>query len=169
MKKTYVSKYIKKSMLSDTDNVIIRQDLDSFNSMMRTAFSWNNHAKIFDDDKSIHLHLKEKFGCNDYFANSANRHALDIIKSQKELKSMHLSDMKDDIDNIKKAVVKKQKHLDVLLQVLDSIIVYTRNDWTNPAKLKTCQNVHFEQNGRVRVQIFKKKVYFDNLYLFEHQ
>ena len=169
MKKTYVSKYIKKSMLSDTDNVIIRQDLDSFNSMMRTAFSWNNHAKIFDDDKSIHLHLKEKFGCNDYFANSANRHALDIIKSQKELKSMHLSDMKDDIDNIKKAVVKKQKHLDVLLQVLDSIIVYTRNDWTNPAKLKTCQNVHFEQNGRVRVQIFKKKVYFDNLYLFEYQ
>lgn len=169
MKKAYKSKFIKKNTISETYNIRISHDIEIFNHMKHTAFTWNNQNKHFDDGRSIHLHLKEEYNCNDYFANSANRTALSMISSQKELRDMYISDMKEDITAIKKKIAKKQKRLKVLEDTKQSIIQYTNSDYHNPKKIKSCQNVHFEDDGRVRVQIFKKKTYFDNIYLFEHQ
>lgn len=167
MKKAFKSVYIKKNTMSDADNVLLWKDIELYNRMMHTAFSWINHEKVFDDGRSLHLHLKDKFDCNDYFANSANRQAAAMISSQKALKEFYLTDMQDDISSIKRKIKKKEKRLSSLQKVLDSIITYTKKGWTNPAKLKTCQNVTFLDDGRVCVQYFKKKKYYPNLYLFE--
>ena len=169
MKKAYRSMYIKKNMMSDADNGILKQDIESFNRMMHTAFSWNNHNVSFDDGRSIHLHLKERFSCNDYFANSANRQAKAVISSQKELRSVYVSDMQDDIRSIRKAVSRKEKYLRSLEDVQDSVITYIKDGHSNPAKLKACAGMKFMDNEMVRIQHFNKKTEFDNLYLFEHK
>ena len=168
MKKAFKSRYIKKSAMSKEQNGRISADIEAFNRMKHTAFTWNNQNRQFDDERSVHLHLKEKYGCNDYFAISANSLAKGIISSQKELRDMYVKDIHDDIVAVKKAIDKKMKYLKSLTAVKDSIIDYTKKGYVNPKKLRTCTGVTFLPDGRVRVQVFGRKTYYASIYLFEH-
>lgn len=168
MKRAFKSRYIKKSAMPKEQNSRISADIDAFNRMKHTAFTWNNQNRQFDDGRSIHLHLKEKYGCNDYFAISANSLAKGIISSQKELRDMYAKDIHDDIVAVKKAIDKKMKYLKSLTAVKDSIINYTKKGYANPKKLRTCTGVTFLPDGRVRVQVFGCKTYYASIYLFEH-
>ena len=120
------------------DNALLSQDIETYNRMMHTAFVWNNQDRVFPDDHSIHLHLKDQYHCNDYFANSANQEAKGKLRSLKELRSSYISDMKDDIRAITKKITGKQKYLGALQATLDSIIIYTKGNYSNPAKIKSC-------------------------------
>lgn len=168
MKRAYQSVMIKKKDMTDAENQCVLADIETYNRMKHTALVWNNQNRVFEDERSIHLHLKDRYGCNDYFANSANRKAKALISSQMELREMYLADIHDDIKAIKKKIKKKEKYLKTLTDTKESLVWYTASGCSNPKKIKDCPNVRFMEDGRVRVQVFKKKTFFDNLYLFEH-
>lgn len=168
MKRAYQSVMIKKKDMTDAENQCVLADIETYNRMKHTALVWNNQNRVFEDERSIHLHLKDRYGCNDYFANSANREAKALISSQMELREMYLADIHDDIKAIKKQIKKKEKYLKTLTDTKESLVWYTASGCSNPKKIKDCPNVRFMEDGRVRVQVFKKKTFFDNLYLFEH-
>lgn len=111
IRKAYKSIFIKKNFMPAADNALLSQDIETYNRMMHTAFVWNNQDRVFPDDHSIHLHLKDQYHCNDYFANSANQEAKGKLRSLKELRSSYISDMKDDIRAITKKITGKQKYL----------------------------------------------------------
>ena len=138
IRKAYKSIFIKKNFMPAADNALLSQDIETYNRMMHTAFVWNNQDRVFPDDHSIHLHLKDQYHCNDYFANSANQEAKGKLRSLKELRSSYISDMKDDIRAITKKITGKQKYLGALQATLDSIIIYTKGNYSNPAKIKSC-------------------------------
>lgn len=77
-------------------------------------------------DKSIHMHIKDKYGLNDYYANSAVQLAKGKLSSQKEL----LKDYKKNKQTALKAVIDKkekyQKDLIDFLELLDNLHIYTR-------------------------------------------
>ena len=75
MKRAYQSVMIKKKDMTDAENQCVLADIETYNRMKHTALVWNNQDRVFEDERSIHLHLKDRYGCNDYFANSANREA----------------------------------------------------------------------------------------------
>ena len=169
IRKAYKSIFIKKNFMPAADNALLSQDIETYNRMMHTAFVWNNQDRVFPDDHSIHLHLKDQYHCNDYFANSANQEAKGKLRSLKELRSSYISDMKDDIRAITKKITGKQKYLGSLQATLDSIIIYTKGNYSNPAKIKSCPGVTFRPDGSVKWRCFHKTKIFDNIYLFEHQ
>ena len=100
------------------DNALLSQDIEAYNRMMHTAFVWNNQDRAFPDGRSIHLHLKDQYHCNDYFANSANQESKGKLRSLKELRSSYISDMKDDIRAVTKKITGKQKYLGALQATL---------------------------------------------------
>lgn len=151
------------------DNTLLSLDIEAYNRMMHTAFVWNNQDRVFSDGRSIHLHLKDQYYCNDYFANSANQEAKGKLRSLKKLRSSYVADTKDDIRAITKKISGKQKYLDSLQATLDSIIIYTKENYSNPAKIRSCPGVTFRPDGSVKWQCFHKTKIFDNIYLFEHQ
>ncbi len=136
--------------------------------MKFTAFKWNNLDMQFFNGKSLHRNLKDRFSCNDYFANSANQLAKGILRSQKELRKDYIADAKADITSINNAITKKKKYLKSLEDTHNSIKTYTKAGYQNPKKLKPCKNVIFLMDGRVKYQFIHKIEFFDNLYLFEH-
>lgn len=106
MQKCLFSKHIPKS---ETDSAVIAGDLRLFNRAVHRAFVLNrkdkaslearkglglpdrrlkeNRALLKDAPPSTHMRLKEEFGMNDYFANSANQAAKGVLRGVKELRA----------------------------------------------------------------------------------
>ena len=110
-----------------TDASVICGDLDKFNRAVHKAYMLNladkdslktsketgkpdmrlkeNRDKAGSREKSTHMLLKEKYGFNDYFANSANQQAKAVLRSVKELHSANKNETKETL----KAVLEKEK------------------------------------------------------------
>ncbi len=87
MEKCFFSNRIYKKYLPQKDVSTIQDALLIFNKAKHTAYKffldeYNYNLKY---DVSIHLQIKNKYGLNDYFANSAVQAAKVVLSSQKEL------------------------------------------------------------------------------------
>ena len=184
MRRCLSSVYIKKNTYPASVNERLLKDIVLFNRMKRTSFEHQlqNRRETDKTGKPIspHVFLTRTFGVKDYFANSACMEAKAILKSQKELKELYLTDLKDDIKTIRKKVASKRKYRNSLLKVKQGIISYCRakKECTkNPESfLKGTQNIKFsaretDSRGNIPVQLrfFGKVQKFDSVYLFEHQ
>lgn len=124
-------------------------------------------------DKSIHMHIKDKYGLNDYYANSAVQLAKGKLSSQKEL----LKDYKKNKQTALKAVIDKkekyQKDLIDFLELLDNLHIYQISIKNNPkVKLKKKQK-YISVNGYIiTVRTLKEKKIISTdygLYEFEYK
>lgn len=184
MKKCLQSTTIKKHTLTEGQNTRLSQDMVLFNQMKRTSFAHQmqnrqEHGSC-GEAVSAHMYLKNTFGVNDYFANSACREAKALISSQKALRELYTADLKEDIAAIKKALKKKEKYLCSLGNVKQGIIGYCKarkqGEQKSEKHLKGTANIQFlkadineKGNMPVRICFFKKEQTYPSVYLFEHQ
>ena len=170
MKKCFQSVYIKKNLLSDTENRRILEDMALYNSMKHSSFLWQVQERKFflknGKEQSHHLYLKQLFGCNDYFAASAKNEAKGIMRSREELRDLYLSDVKEELKELKKALKKKRNYLKKLLTIKESFIAHQKD---LEKMLKGSGNIKYEKDGSVTLRCFRQKRNYKTLYLFEHQ
>lgn len=184
MKKCLQSTMIKKHTLTEEQNTRLSQDLVLFNQMKRTSFAHQVQDRqeygSCGEAVSAHMYLKNTFGVNDYFANSACREAKALISSQKALRELYTADLKEDIAAIKKTLKKKVKYLCSLEKVKQGIIDYCKarkQGGQKPEKyLKGTANIQFlkadideKENIPTRIRFFQKEQTYPSIYLFEHQ
>ena len=184
MRRCLQSVYIKKNTFPDAVNERLSEDLALFNQMKRTSFEHQlQNRQEWDKDGnpiSPHVFLTRTFGVKDYFATSACGAAKAIVSSQKELRELYLSDLKEDIKAIEKKITSKKKYLTSLEKVKQRMIDYCnarkRNMKHPESFLKGTKNIRFllkeaDEMGNIPVelQFFGKGRRFDSVYLFEHQ
>ena len=172
MKKCLQSTMIKKHTLTEEQNTRLSQDLVLFNQMKRTSFAHQVQDRqeygSCGEAVSAHMYLKNTFGVNDYFANSACREAKALISSQKALRELYTADLKEDIAAIKKTLKKKVKYLCSLEKVKQGIIDYCKarkQGGQKPEKyLKGTANIQFlkadideKENIPTRIRFFQLK------------
>jgi IS605 OrfB family transposase len=111
-------------------------------------------------DKSMHLVLKDKFGMNDHFRNSALQEANAVISSQNELKNLYISNKEEQITSVRKKIKSTKSRLTVLTKIKESFVK------GNPKFNKSSRE---QKLGHYFVVQFKKKtdIYY-HAYQFEH-
>lgn len=184
MRRCLSSTYIKKNTYPASVNERLLNDIALYNRMKRTSFEHQLQNRQETDEGgnpvSPHVFLTHTFGVKDYFANSACMEAKAVLKSQKELRELYLSDLKDDIKAIRKKVSSKRKYRESLVKIKQGIISYCMARKGHVEKpevfLKGSSNIKFlvdecDEKGDIPVQLqfFHTIRRFDSIYLFEHQ
>lgn len=184
MRRCLSSTYIKKNTYPASVNSRLLENLALYNRMKRTSFEHQLQGRQETDQKgelvSPHVFLTRTFGVKDYFANSACMEAKAMLSSQKELRELYLTDLKDDIKSIRKKITSKKKYQGSLIKIKHGIVSYCMARKGRAKKpevfLKGNSNVKFliddrDEKGNipVQLQLFKTIRRFDSIYLFEHQ
>ena len=117
------SAYVKKSLHPEL-TAALEHDMQIFGDMKLDAFVQYNTGRDKKDaaGNSLHVRLKNEYGVNDYFANSARQEAKAVISSQKELAQLYISDTKECISRLEKKLRKLSQQL-AKMQTLKSQII----------------------------------------------
>lgn len=164
MKKAYFSNRIYKSSINENYVDAISYAHLLFNRAKHFAFQTQVLEKRSGKnkrEKSIHLTVKNRFGMNDYYTNSAVQEANSLLKAQNELQKMYIANKEEQIKAVKKKMKKTKNRLTVLTKIKTS---FTKG---KPSFNKTSPE---KQKGRFFVVEFKKKtdIYYHE-YQFEHE
>ena len=192
MKKTLFSRHIPFASISQKDVEAIREDIALFNRIKRTVTrrksvscpSGEEAEKTADkpdlrrkenaelrkkQPKSMHLQLKEAFGTEDHFTNSALSSANATIRSVRELKQMNLERAESDIDDITTNIKEKKKRLKALNNIQASLVKRSKAKKDGRRIPAPCSNpIEFYKDGKWYITCFGKTVsVYENEYLFE--
>ncbi|WP_226670617.1 IS200/IS605 family accessory protein TnpB-related protein [Metabacillus litoralis] len=164
MKKAYFSKRVYKKSINKEYVDAITHALHLFNRSKHFAFQTQILEKRSGKCKrneSLHLTVKKRFELNDYYANSAVQEANSLIKSQKELQKLYISNKEEQIKSVKKKIKSIKNRFTTLTKIKSSFVKGT------PTFNKTSRE---QQKGNFFVVEFKTKtdVYF-HAYQFEHE
>ncbi len=161
--KAYFSNRIYKNTLSNSVVEAIRDCLSRFNrakqfllnTLVKEKRSGQNRR-----EKSIHLHVKEKYQLDDYYANSAVQAANAQLKSLDELKKIYIENKSAQIRSIKRKLKQERSRLTTLRKIKTSII---------KDKPKFPKHAREQKQGNYFVVSYKKKtdIYY-HAYQFEH-
>ncbi len=126
VEKCFFSNRIYKKDLPEKDVSAIQDALLIFNKAKHSAYKffldeYNYNLKY---DISIHLQIKNKYGLNDYFANSAVQAAKVVISSQKELNSQYQKDLNHQIKTRQKKIKDISKKINKKEKVLTKLSVH---------------------------------------------
>ena len=192
MKKTLFSQHIPFASMDQKDVEAINEDIALFNRIKRTATrrksvscpSEEGMKKAEDKPdlrkkenaelrkslpKSMHMQLKETFGTEDHFTNSACRSANAAIRSVKELKQMYLNRTESDIDDIAAKIREKKKRLKALNNIRASLVKRSKAKRDGRRIPTPCSNpIEVYRDGKWYITYFGKTVsVYENDYLFE--
>ena len=110
---------------------------------------------------SIHQRLKQRYGLNDYYANSAVQEGRALLSAQKELKNMYMRNKKEQINAVKRKIKATKARLTTLQKIKASFVKGT------PTFNKTSRE---QQKGAFFVVTYKHSTrLFYCAYDFEHQ
>jgi IS605 OrfB family transposase len=110
----------------------------------------------------VHLQIKELFGFNDYWANSAIQEARAQITSQKELQKMYITGKEKQIDVKKNKVKELNRRINRLEGLLSAVKKGRFKTWRG-------SNIVKHESGVISVDFKKKSLVFFNTYDFEHR
>ena len=180
MKKCYFSNRIYKNTIGNAAKKC-EEDIMLFNKMKRRAYALTvlEKDKKIKHKKSIHLTIKDEFGVNDYFANSAVQEAKAKYKNVQENHKLHIESIESKVSRIEKKIKETEKTLKNKEVVLNSIIsihkVLKYNKTAKKAKklpkFKTykgaCEYLKDETTLTFSVRKKKKEDVDYNIYEFE--
>ncbi|UFT99794.1 IS200/IS605 family accessory protein TnpB-related protein [Radiobacillus kanasensis] len=164
-RKAYFSKRVYKNALAQNHVDSIRHALFVFNQAKHYSFSTNvkelRSGKSKRDGVSLHVHVKKKFELNDYYTNSIVQEVKALLKSQKELQKLYMSNKKEQIKSVKKKIKTTKSKLTSLRKVKTSI---AKGKINLPGNLK-----HIQQHGNLFGVHYKNEtLIFFHVYSFEH-
>lgn len=125
MKACLFSNRIPKLALKTEDVAVITDTLLLFNKGVRTAYSLmvqQYRGRILE--KSIHMLIKEKFCCNDYYANSMVGVAKGVFQSNLELQKLYVKEKEEKILHIENKIKETKETLLKKEVLLDQVISY---------------------------------------------
>lgn len=201
MTKTFFSVHIPKTFDGSCD---IERDIDTFNTAVRSAFVFDHRQKDFgksrkeqglsdrrtregrtmvaQEEPSVFRQIKERFGFNTYFANSAVNEAAAVLKSVKELHTANTKEVKDKIASVKQKLSKTEKRLAQLQKTKGDLIalsIYENNPHGRKPKLrmpKGSAETYDKETGSFSIWHYNRKKNvrkllrtFDDAYQFETQ
>jgi IS605 OrfB family transposase len=140
------------------------QRLNDSNRAKRFAFQtivrekrWNRHMH----EKSLHLVLKQKYGLNDYYANSTVQEAKALFKALLELQTLYKKQTKEKLHHLKTKLKKERTRRTNLQKMKQSCI---------NGNLIFPKNTRFSKtNNLITLQLKHQTLKWSNEYLFEHQ
>ncbi|WP_188726005.1 hypothetical protein, partial [Lentibacillus populi] len=121
--KAYFSNRIYKNTLSNSVVEAIRDSLSRFNRAKQLVLNTLVKEKRSGQnrrEKSIHLHVKEKYQLDDYYANSAVQAANAQLKSLDELKKIYIENKSAQIRSIKRKLKQERSRLTTLRKIKTS-------------------------------------------------
>ena len=71
---------------------------------------------------SIHQRLKQRYGLNDYYANSAVQEGRALLSAQKELKKVYIDNKKEQISAVKRKIKATKARLTTLQKIKSSFV-----------------------------------------------
>jgi len=155
MEKTYFSNRVYKNTLTTKQVFSITNALIDFNRAKHKAYRMllAEHNCRVTHDPSVHLQIKELFGFNDYWANSAVQEARAQITSQKELQKMYIAGKEEQIDVKKDKVKELNKRINRLEGLLSTV---------KKGKFKTWRgsNIVKHESGVISVDFKNKSLVF---------
>lgn len=124
--------------------------------------------------KSLHMILKDKYGLDDYYTNSATQLAKGKLSSQKQLQKEYIKDKEASLKDVKDKLVKYKRDLVNYIKLRDSLHVYQDNIQKDPQaklKVKGIRNVSVCGYEIVVRHMKDKRLITDlyGLYSFEYQ
>ncbi|WP_338036466.1 hypothetical protein [Neobacillus notoginsengisoli] len=125
MQKTFFSRRIRKTEMEPSFLVQIEHNMHLFNQAKHFVFQTLVREKRLKKKlhkKSIHLVVKQKFGLNDYYANSAVREARALFSSQEELQKLYIKQDETKITKLKKKLQNERRIPTQFLSIKDSLI-----------------------------------------------
>ena len=163
MKKAYFSKRIYKNTIENKDVEAIGHALLLFNQAKYYAVNVQvkeERTGTIKRNKSMHLSLKDRFGMNDHFRNSALREANALLKSQKELKKDYMLHKQEQIKSVKKKIKSTKSKVTTLNKIKQSFVAGqpTFNKTSKEQKLGRFFVVQYKQNTDI----------YYHAYQFEH-
>ena len=191
MKKTLFSKHIPFTSMAQKDVEAINEDIALFNRIKHAATRRKSVSCLSEEGtktadkpdlrrkenaelrkslpKSMHVQLKEKFGTEDHFTNSALRSANAAIRSVKELKQMNLERVESDINDITAKLKEKKKRLKALTNIQASLVKRSKAKKDGRRIPAPCSNpIESYKDGKWYITCFGKTVsVYENDYLFE--
>ena len=163
------SAYVKKTSCPELTGAL-EHDMHVFGDMTRQAFADRNTNRDGKDaaGRSYHVQLKNRYGVNDYFANSAYSNAKAAVSSQEELAKMYLDDVKSSALASSDKLKKLQKQLHAVQDLKKRIISAARSGGS--IRQSGISGVSCRPDGTFRVY-GPHGAYnsYASLYLFEHQ
>lgn len=124
--------------------------------------------------KSLHMILKDKYGLDDYYTNSATQLAKGKLSSQKQLQKEYIKDKEASLKAVKDKLVKYKRDLVNYIKLRNSLHVYQDNIQKDPQaklKVKGIRNVSVCGYEIVVRHMKDKRLITDlyGLYSFEYQ
>ncbi|GGN71750.1 hypothetical protein GCM10012290_17070 [Halolactibacillus alkaliphilus] len=107
------------------------------------------------------IRLKQRYGLNDYYANSAVQQGRALLSAQKELKNMHMRNKKEQISAVKRKIKATKARLTTLQKIKGSFVKGT------PTFTKTSSEQQKEAFFVVTYKRYTRLFYC--AYDFEHQ
>ncbi|WP_017434563.1 hypothetical protein [Saccharococcus caldoxylosilyticus] len=164
MKKAYFSRRLYKSEMDILHVTETSYALELFNQAKRFAFQTLVREKRWGRKwyPSLHIAVKEKYGLNDYFANSAVREANALFSSLMELNKIHVQQTEEKIKDVKKKLKTERTKLTKLLKMKESCI---------KGNLRFPKNTNFvlHKSGIISLELKNRSLIWMNSYLFEHR
>jgi hypothetical protein len=165
MKKAYFSKRLYKADMGIPTVNELSYVIELFNRAIRFAFQtlvremrWKR--KLYKE--SLHIVVKNKYGLNDYFANSAVQEAKALFSSLLELKKIHVQQTEEKIKDMKKKLKIERTKLTKLRKIKESCIkgnLWFPKNW----------NFSLHKSGIVSLDLKDRSLIWMNAYLFEHR
>lgn len=171
-KMTVFSNRIYKDELPASTNKAILDILHVHNEAKIYAYACLAYNKPLNE--SLHLHIKDKFKLNTYYANYAVKDAEATISSNNELQKMYIKDAEDNIKTTKNKIKKTENKIKYYERILKHIIDISKAKKYNKKlpKLKKYKPYNFclNETGKVYVYAeYNKKPQDYDLYTFEHK
>ncbi|MDH7577659.1 MAG: IS200/IS605 family accessory protein TnpB-related protein [Bacillota bacterium] len=164
MEKTYFSNRIYKNTLTAQEVLSITNALIGFNRAKHKAYKLllAEHNYGVKHGTSVHLQIKELFGFNDYWANSAVQEAKAQLSSQKELQKIYIAGLEEQIKTRKEKARDLDRRLGRLEKLLKALMKGKFIAWKG-------SNITLHESGIISVDFKKLSLVFYNAYDFEKQ
>ena len=171
--KCYFSNRIYKSKLDKNDLELLSLTHQIYNKALHSVYNKQIlESRAISNEKKItktnyHKWLKEKFGLDDYYANSIFQESKAIISSQNELRELYISQVELDIKEIEKKISSTKARQTVLQKIKNSLKKTGKPSFNN-----TGEFVLNKDNSVTRVLNFlnkkkSKKINYKDIYTFE--
>lgn len=167
---TVFSKRIYKDKLESSVVNHIQTMLKVVNDAKIKAYADQMYHKRKESDESIHLFIKRTFNLNTYFTNFAVTESKWVVRSNKELQTLYIEELTENIKSREKHIKTLTKKLEFWTKIKKYLIELSKDKKNGKTlKLKKFKCYEFYQDeDEVKVKCnYSKEIQIWNVYLFE--
>ena len=143
----------------------------TYNLVYYKQFNVERYRGLIGTDKTVFIHIRNKFGYNTYYCNSIINIAEGMLKSQISNNKNYVQQTNAQISAVDDKINKRTKYLNDLIKMRDRILLYEQ-------LIKQCKSVNFKsvrslrnvsyENNLIKITD-KNKVGYISIYKFEYE